>query len=254
MNTPTKTTTSPATGHEIPITAKAVLAVALDVPQASQALALADALGSLPVWVKLGLELFTAEGPTLVRSLQDRKLPVFLDLKFHDIPNTVKGAVRSATMLGVNMLTLHTAGGEDMCRAAVAGRSEANALLPRKNAENNTGPLLMGVSVLTSQGGDPEKLSELVVERALMAKHCGLDGIVCSGHEAAAVKKACGSGFLCLCPGIRFAGADKNDQARVCTPAQAVAAGADFLVMGRPITTAQDPREAALRAFKMLHS
>jgi orotidine-5'-phosphate decarboxylase len=227
----------------------AALVVALDVPTADRALELAEALSGLPLWVKVGLELFTAEGPTLTRRLLDMGLPVFLDLKFHDIPNTVAGALVSATRLGVGMITVHMAGGEAMCRAAAEGR--ATALAGRESGPG--GPLLMGVTVLTSQGGDAEVIRRLVVERALLARACGLDGVVCSGWEAAAVKAACGEDFLCLCPGIRFAeagGAGRGDQARVCTPAQAVAAGADFLVMGRPITKAADPAAAARRALE----
>ena len=225
-----------------------VLAVAVDVPTAAPALALAAQLAGLPVWLKVGLELFTAEGPALVKNLLEQHVAVFLDLKFHDIPNTVRGAVRSATALGVHMTTLHLAGGEAMCRAAVAGRDEGMA--GRKNASR---PLLMGITVLTSDGAgqSQEAVTAQVVERALAAKEYGLDGIVCSGHEAAAVKAACGRDFLCLCPGIRFEGtAGGDDQARVCTPSQAVAAGADFLVMGRPVTTAPDPAQAARRALK----
>jgi orotidine 5''-phosphate decarboxylase, subfamily 1 len=226
------------------------LVVALDVPDASQAFLLADGLRSLPVWVKLGLELFTAEGPDIVWAMQARNLPVFLDLKFHDIPNTVMGAVRSSTLLGVNMCTLHSSGGKDMCLAAVEGRKQAAAKFADKGREAAGRPLLMAITVLTSQEGDAGKLTSLVVERALMAKSCGMDGIVCSGREVAAVKQACGRSFLCLCPGIRFAGADGgDDQARVCTPAQAVSQGADFLVMGRPITRAENPAEAVCRAL-----
>lgn len=229
-----------------------ILVIALDFPDAVQACSMADSLRDIPLWCKIGLELFTAEGPALVRTIMEKNFPVFLDLKFHDIPNTVKGAVRSATMLGVDMCTIHTGGGEDMCRAAVEGKKEALSL--RANEEHK-GPLLMGVTVLTSQGGDPGELSSLVVERALLAQRCGLDGIVCSGHEAAAVKKACGSKFLCLCPGIRFADAGqkgRDDQARVCTPAEAVAAGADFLVMGRPVVRATKPADAARAALEQM--
>lgn len=220
------------------------LVIAVDVPTGAAALELAGAVASLPVWLKVGLELFTAEGPTLVRALMGDGFPVFLDLKFHDIPNTVQGAVRSASHLGVSMVTIHSAGGEAMCRAAVAGRDEA----VRAGAQS---PLLMGVTVLTSDGGDPETVSRLVLERAAAARRWGLDGVVCSGREAAAVKQLCGKDFLCLCPGIRFADAGRgvDDQARVCTPEQAVAAGADFLVVGRPVTRSGDPGAAAEKAL-----
>lgn len=219
------------------------LVVAADCPSAREALALAERLASLPVWLKVGLELFTAEGPEVVRRLLDRRFPLFLDLKFHDIPNTVQGAARSASLLGVHMCTVHLSGGAAMCRAAVAGREQAYG-----HSGNN--PLLMGVTVLTSEGGNPADVAASVVDRALLARDCGLDGVVCSGREAAAVKAACGREFFCLCPGIRFADArGKDDQARVCTPAQAVAAGADFVVMGRPVTGAENPREAARAAL-----
>lgn len=240
------------------------LIVALDVPDAEQANRVAEQLSELPVWVKVGLELFTAEGPFLVRQLRQKRLPLFLDLKFHDIPNTVFGALSSVCSLGVQMTTLHISGGEEMCKAAVAARDEARAKKSGQvnkaslyAVEGREGPLLLGITVLTSQGGDPAEITALVRERALLAKRCGLDGVVCSGQEAAMVKEVCGKDFLCLCPGIRFADARqgaKDDQARVCTPAQAVAAGADFLVMGRPILKAGDPAAAARKACEEIQA
>lgn len=220
------------------------LVAALDVPSSAQALALAETLAGLPLWLKVGLELFTAEGPDLVRTLLAQSFPLFLDLKFHDIPHTVRGSVRAAARLGAQMLTLHLEGGEAMARAALEGRKEGRAA--------GRGPLLMGVTVLTSRKEtESGLLKNLVVERAIQAKAWGLDGVVCSGWEASAVKAACGGDFLCLCPGIRFDGeAAGADQARVVTPAEAVAAGADFLVMGRPVTQAADPAAAARRALK----
>lgn len=232
-----------------------LLVVAADLPGADQALELAGRLQGLPLWLKVGLELFTATGPLLLERLAACDLPVFLDLKFHDIPNTVQGAVRSAAGLGARMLTVHAGGGRAMCRAAVAGREQARDLWRERNKreENAPWPLLMGVTVLTSEGGDPETIRRLVVQRALLARESGLDGVVCSGLEAAAVKEACGAEFLCLCPGIRFAGyAGGDDQSRVCTPSMAARAGADFLVMGRPITGAPDPARAARAALKEL--
>lgn len=230
------------------------LVVALDLPTAGQALALADDLRGLPLWLKVGLELFTAEGPDLVKRLLAKHFVLFLDLKFYDIPNTTQGAVRSATSLGAHMTTLHLSGGEAMCRAAVAGRSQG--LEQRMegvslNGRADNGPLLMGVTVLTSDAGREEDIRAMVVERALAAKAWGLDGVVCSGHEASAVKAACGRDFLCLCPGIRFVDfSGRDDQARVCTPGQAARAGADFLVMGRPITKAEHPAAAAMAALE----
>ena len=218
------------------------LIVALDLPDAASALAAARRFDGLPVWLKVGLELFTAEGPEVVRTLR-KNAPVFLDLKFHDIPNTVRGAVRSAGRLGAAMMTLHLDGGEDMIRAAVQGKQEAGT----------EGTLLMGITVLTSQGAeagtDP---AAVVLERAQRAREWGLDGVVCSGHEAAAVKAACGKDFFCLCPGIRPAGAATDDQARVMTPRQAAQAGADFLVMGRPILRSEDPRATAAAVLDSL--
>lgn len=227
------------------------LVVALDQPSAGPALALADSLRGLPVWLKLGLELFTAEGPDLARRLMERGFALFLDLKFHDIPNTVQGAVRSAALLGARMTTLHLCGGEAMCRAAVAGRDQGRDALWQKTGGPAHGPLLMGVTVLTSEAGPEDEIRARVVERARRARDWGLDGVVCSGREAAAVKAACGRDFLCLCPGIRFADfAGGDDQARVCTPGQAVLAGADFLVMGRPVAGAENPAAAAALALE----
>ncbi len=230
------------------------LVVALDLPSATEALAMADSLFGLPLWLKVGLELFTAEGPDMVRRLLERRFALFLDLKFYDIPNTVQGAVRSATVLGAHMTTLHVSGGEAMCRAAVDGREQGLKL--RRNTSQpdgqtpDNGPLLMGITVLTSEPGREEDIRTTVVRRALLARDWGLDGVVCSGREAAAVKDACGPEFLCLCPGIRFADfAGQDDQARVCTPGQAARAGADFLVMGRPVTRAENPAQAASAAL-----
>ena len=218
------------------------LIIALDLPDAPAALAAARLFEGLPVWMKVGLELFTAGGPEVVRTLR-REFPVFLDLKFHDIPNTVQGAVRSAARLGAAMLTLHLGGGEDMCRRAVEAKAEAEA----------EGVLLMGVTLLTSQAGTPDTdPTEFVVERAKSAALWGLDGVVCSGLEAAAVKAACGKDLLSLCPGIRPAGTAVDDQSRVVTPTMAAKAGADFLVMGRPILRSPDPRAAALAVLKSL--
>lgn len=223
------------------------LMVALDVPSAARALALAETLAGLPLWLKVGLELFTAAGPDLVKTLLRRPFPLFLDLKFHDIPNTVQGAARAAARLGAQMITLHLEGGEAMAASALEGRQEAGG----------REPLIMGVTVLTSrEETESGLLANLVIQRAVQARSWGLDGVVCSGLETSAVKAACGKEFLCLCPGIRFEGeAAGVDQARVVTPAQALAAGADFLVMGRPITRAKDPAAAAGRALReMAHA
>jgi orotidine-5'-phosphate decarboxylase len=219
------------------------LVVALDLPDAASALDMARALPG-ECWAKVGLELFTASGPEVVRGLANAGRKVFLDLKFLDIPNTVRGAVRAASRLGAAMADVHLLGGARMLDAALQGREDAAS-------EGSARPLLLGITVLTSMGpgdlplpgaGDP---AGLVLDLARLAKAAGLDGVVCSGHEVAAVKAACGADFLCLTPGIRPAGEASGDQRRTMTPAQAVAAGADFLVAGRPVTKAADPTAAA---------
>lgn len=216
------------------------LALALDLPDAESALAFAARLRGEVEIVKVGLELFTAAGPELVRRLAGDGWDVFLDLKIHDIPATAERTTAAAAQLGVAMLTLHTPGGTAMLQGAMRGRGAAAR------------PALLGVTVLTSldgaalaaigAAGSP---AELVRRRTQLAQQAGIDGVICSVHEAAAVKAACGAGFLAVTPGIRPAGAAHGDQARVATPAQAVAAGADVLVVGRPILAAADPLAAA---------
>lgn len=224
------------------------LVVALDFPTAKEALALAETLQGVVPWMKVGLELFTAEGPPVVHALKDMGFKVFLDLKFHDIPNTVKGAARSAAYLQADLTTLHHAGGMRMAEAALEGIT-------------GTGypTLAFAISILTSTSPEEAgyataaEVTEAVAAKALQAKGWGLPGIVCSGHEAAAVKAVCGKEFLCLCPGIRLEDT-ADDQRRVMTPAMAVAAGADFLVMGRPIARAANPRLAAEAALENMAS
>ncbi len=219
----------------------AELVVALDFPTGIECLSFVGKISTSPVWYKVGLELFTAEGLALLHNLVGKKNKVFLDLKFHDIPNTVRGASRSVTKLGIDMFTIHLSGGLEMAKAAIIGREEALTALPTHMPQ----PLVMGVTMLTSDNGkNAEETLKRVVDLAIVGKEAGLDGVVCSGHEAKAVKEACGGDFLCLCPGIRFAGSERlDDQARVCTPEQAVNLGADFLVMGRPITKDANPKE-----------
>ena len=211
--------------------------VPLDFPDAGQALALAARLDPALCRVKVGKELYVAAGPSVVRELQQRGFEVFLDLKFHDIPNTVAGACRAAARLGVWMLNVHASGGEAMMRAA----REAAGTVPRP-------PLLIAVTVLTSLGeGDLPRVglhgsvAENVERLAALAKGCGLDGVVCSAMEAPRLRAAHGAGFKLVTPGIRLAGAAADDQARVVTPAEALRLGADYLVIGRPITQAPDP-------------
>lgn len=193
--------------------------------------------------LKIGNQLFTAEGPRAVEKIASLGFGVFLDLKFHDIPNTVAGSVAAAAELpGIRLLTLHTLGGTDMMRAA------AQALAGKKKR-----PALLGVTILTSHDGAALRsvgISGTPGSRGLalakLAKRSGLDGVVASAHEARAIRQACGPKFLIVVPGVRPASASPNDQSRVATPAEAIRAGADYLVIGRPITGAADPRKAAL--------
>ena len=223
--------------------------VALDVPDAAAARALAARLDASKCSLKVGKELFTAAGPDLVRELARRGFRVFLDLKFHDIPNTAAQACAAATRLGVWMLNVHASGGAAMMAAArdAVGRTAAEAGLPR--------PLLIAVTVLTSlSAGDLAAIGvnaspeEQVLRLARLAQAQGLDGVVCSAREAAALKRALGPAFTLVTPGIRPEGSAANDQARVMTPPQAIAAGADYLVIGRPVAAAPDP-QAALDAI-----
>lgn len=219
----------------------AELVIALDYPTAPQALEMAQKLRGTGVWAKVGMELFTAEGPSIIRDLKALDLKVFLDLKFKDIPNTVKGAVRSGVAAGADMLNVHATGGTRMMQAAVEGLKESTS--------EDHNPILLAVTVLTSMDESDlplapgQTIGDLVVDLARQTRDAGLNGVVCSGHEAAAIKKACGDGFLCLTPGIRIAeGGD--DQRRVMTPERAVAAGSDYLVVGRPVTQAENPAQA----------
>lgn len=220
------------------------LVVALDYKDADSALSMARSLKDTGAWMKVGLELFTAEGPRVVSGLKDMDCKVFLDLKFFDIPNTVKGAVRSAVRLGADMVNIHALGGERMARAAMEGCAEG--------AGDGREPLVLAVTMLTSMAagdlpveGAPEP-SEMALDLAVKAEQYGLSGVVCSGLEVERIKAACGPGFVCLTPGIRPADSAADDQRRVVTPARAVQSGSDFLVVGRPITTAASPRDAAM--------
>lgn len=220
------------------------LVVALDYQKGEDALAMGRKLAGVVPWVKVGLELFTAEGPSIVGRLKELNIRVFLDLKFHDIPNTVKGAVRSATRMGVDMVNIHTLGGRRMAEAALEGRHMALS-------SGEEAPLLLGVTVLTSVGSGDLPLKNapepgaLALDLAVKAKQYGLNGVVCSAMETRGIKASCGTGFLCLTPGIRLASSPEDDQRRVVTPVQAVKNGSDYLVVGRPVTGAEDPRAVA---------
>lgn len=214
------------------------LIVALDYTTASEAIAMANTLKTHIEWVKVGLELFTHEGPKIVQQLKTLGFKVMLDLKLFDIPNTIRGSVRSASLIGADLITLHIFGGEKMIKAAIAGTQDA--LTKRKNA-----PLLFGITVLTSmkQGDLPEyteNISSLIVALAIHGQKWGLDGLVCSGHEVSDIKLLCPS-LACLTPGIRISYTEQDDQQRIMTPKEAVKAGSDFLVIGRPITQASEP-------------
>jgi orotidine-5'-phosphate decarboxylase len=223
----------------------AQLVVALDFKDAACALSMARSLKGTVSWMKVGLELFTAEGPAVVSGLKDMGFNVFLDLKFFDIPNTVQGAVRSAARLGADMVNIHALGGERMAQAAMVGCVEGVVSGAKP-------PLILAVTMLTSMAagdlpvdGAPAP-SEMALDLAVKAKQYGLNGVVCSGLEVVDIKSACGPEYICLTPGIRPAVLSGDDQRRVVTPAQAVHNGSDFLVVGRPVTGAPSPRDAAV--------
>jgi orotidine-5'-phosphate decarboxylase len=218
----------------------AEIIVALDLPSSAEALELVDRLDQRVAFYKVGSPLFTRSGPDLVRALADRGKRVFLDLKYHDIPSTVGNAVAAAAELGIELLTLHASGGADMMRAAREAR----------DAYGENGPRLLGVTILTSfsavdveQVWNKQILSvrDEVGRLAGIAAEAGLDGIVTSPLEVESMKRRHGAGFIVVTPGIRAAGDGLGDQARTATPADAARAGADFLVIGRPIYAAADP-------------
>jgi len=231
---------------------KEKIIIALDVGTKREALALAEALNDARVF-KIGLELFTAEGPALLEETVRLGKKPFLDLKYHDIPNTVSGAVRSATRKGVYMLTLHTSGGAEMMAAAARAAREESA------GTGEQRPTLLGVTVLTSlkdeelrRIGFAHAVADQVLRLAVLAKDSGLDGVVCSPHEIESIKRECGDDFLVVTPGIRPAWAAAQDQKRIMTPAEAIGKGADYLVIGRPITGAPSPQEAFLKVLAEL--
>ncbi len=217
------------------------LIVALDVAGATQARQIVQAIGEAATTYKIGKQLFTAEGPQVVRDLVASGRKVFLDLKYHDIPNTVAAAVRSAAGLGVSMLTVHASGGSKMLKAATEAARQSAAK-----------PTVLAVTVLTSLSdadlleiGVAGNVLSQVVRLGLLARTAGCGGLVASAHEARELRKALGEGFAIVTPGVRPAGTATGDQARVVTPQNAIRAGATYLVVGRPILEAPDPAKAA---------
>jgi len=231
---------------------KEKIIIALDVGNRQEALSLVSELKDAQVF-KIGMELFTAEGPGLLKEIACRRKKVFLDLKYHDIPNTVAGAVRSAKRHGVHMLTLHTSGGKEMMTKAAAAAAQEDAISGKSR------PYLLGVTVLTSlkeaeleQIGIPASVAEQVLRLAALARKAGLDGVVCSPREIEIIKKELGKDFLVVAPGIRPAWAAVHDHKRIMTPGEALKKGADYMVIGRPITGAPSPHEAFLKILEEL--
>jgi orotidine-5'-phosphate decarboxylase len=222
--------------------------IACDFPSAAETPAFLDRFGGEKPYVKIGMELFYAEGPQIVRQIKARGHKIFLDLKLHDIPNTVKKAMRVLSGLDVDMVNLHAAGTRAMMSAALEGLTRPDG----------TRPLLLAVTQLTSTGQEaledelliPRPMEEVVLAYAKNAAAAGLDGVVCSPLEAGRVHETCGAGFVTVTPGVRFADAGQDDQKRVTTPARARELGSDYIVVGRPITRAADPAAAWERCRK----
>ena len=231
------------------------LIVALDVENLAAANELVATLSDEVKWFKIGKQLFTAVGPASVKLLLEAERNIFLDLKFHDIPNTVAGAVASGTKVGANMINMHASGGVEMMRAAkeVAEKQSLELNIPK--------PTLLGVTILTSVDevnfqrdfGTQRKLNDQVAYLAELSQKAGLDGVVVSPLEIGLIRKVCGDDFVIVTPGVRPAWAASNDQQRVMTPAEAIDAGADYIVVGRPITAADNPREAAKTLLQEIH-
>lgn len=227
--------------------------VPLDVATESDALVLLDRLPQVTFW-KVGLELFVGSGAGILSELKTRQKKIFLDLKFHDIPNTVAGACRSAARYGVDLLTLHGTAGKVALQAAQRAAEEGATLAATQP------PNLLAITLLTSLSARtlafelkvPLELPEYVLQMALLAQESGLSGVVCSPQEIEALRRACGDRFLLVCPGVRPTWADAGDQQRIFTPAAAFKAGADYLVIGRPITSANDPGAAFERICEEL--
>ena len=222
--------------------------VPLDVASELEAHALIDQLPQVTFW-KVGLELFVSSGPAILAFLKEQHKRIFLDLKFHDIPNTMAGACQSAGRHGVDLLTLHATAGPAALRAAQAAAQRGS------EASGQAMPKLIAVTLLTSITGRslacdlkiPLELSDYALQMSLLAQQAGLAGSVCSPQEASLLRRCCGQDWLLVCPGVRPLWAQKGDQQRVMTPNQAVTAGADYLVIGRPITQSKDPETAFQR-------
>ena len=222
--------------------------VACDFPSAGETLAFLDKLGSARPFVKIGMELYYAEGPQIVRSLKERGCRVFLDLKLHDIPNTVKKAMAVLSRLGADIVNVHAAGTKAMMAAALEGLTRpdgSRSLLIAVTQLTSTDEATMQDELLISRS-----MPETVMHYARNARDAGLDGVVCSPLEAAKVHEACGEGFLTVTPGVRFAEGEKGDQKRVMTSAEAKKIGSDYIVVGRPITAALDPAAAYERCLR----
>ena len=217
--------------------------VPLDVSTDTAAIALIEQLPQVTFW-KVGLELFVSSGPSILSKLKNRQKRIFLDLKFHDIPNTVAGACREAARYGVDLLTIHAASGKEALASARAAVKEGVPV--------GSPPKLIAITLLTSLSSRqlafelkvPLELPEYALQMALLAQETGLDGAVCSPQEVEQLRQTCGNDFLLVCPGVRPNWSDAGDQRRSLTPAQAIKAGADYLVIGRPITAASNPESA----------
>ena len=226
--------------------------IACDFPNAETTFAFLDRFTDTKPFVKIGMELYYAEGPSIVRELRKRGHKIFLDLKLHDIPNTVQKAMAVLSLLDIDMVNLHAAGTKAMMEAALKGLTRPDG----------TRPILLAVTQLTSTSEErmhdelliSGSISDCVCHYAQMAKEAGVDGVVCSPLEAGMVKEQCGAEFLTVTPGIRFADGAVGDQVRITTPAKAKEIGSDYIVVGRPITAAEDPLAAYMRCVKEFKS
>ena len=229
--------------------------VAIDTPEVDEATTLVSSLKNSVGAIKLGLEFFTANGAAGVQKITDQHVPVFLDLKFHDIPNTVSKAIKATAGINTFMMTVHTSGGRAMLQAAIDASNEVAYVTGKER------PLIVGVTVLTSLDqadlnmvGIRDNVHDQVLRLADLAQSCGLDGVVCSPYEISLIRKQCGYDFTLVVPGIRPEGSDAGDQKRIMTPREAIDKGADYLVIGRPITHAADAENAAKSIAMSLHA